>query len=199
FTTDKCYVFTDLGTLRFLQSNGGAQNLKTLTRFNDPSARGGREALINVFHAYGINPAKFPNPATTKTDATGAKLFLDFLTQPSTQQAMGDFLKNNAEQTFVPAAAPALTGAFGSDEAKAGKKVKITGHLANVVPGYPALNGATVNLLRADSDSPLAFPKVVASTKTDATGDYTFKVKLKPGKDYRVAVGSITKLELPSL
>jgi tungstate transport system substrate-binding protein len=199
FTNGNCYVFTDRGTYKNLRAQGLAQNLKIVTRDNDPAARGGRDALINVFHAYGVNPAKFADPSATKTDATAAKLFLDYLTSPSTQQAMGDFLRNGTDQVFVPAAAPKLTGAFSSEEAKDGKKVTITGNVANAVPGYPALNGVTVNLLQADSDSPLAFPKVVATTTSDATGNFTFKEKLKAGKNFRVSVGSIKKLELPSL
>src|SRR5262245_49739965 len=108
FPNGNCYVFTDRGTYKYMQSQGLAQNLKIVTRDNSPAARGGREALINVFHAYGVNPAKFPNPSATKTDPTAAKLFLDYLTSPSTQQAMGDFLRNGTDQVFVPAAAPKL-------------------------------------------------------------------------------------------
>jgi tungstate transport system substrate-binding protein len=199
FPNGNCYVFTDRGTLKYLQSTGAATNLKILTRNNSPSARGGTDALVNVFHAYGVNPAKFANPSTTKTDPVAAKLFLDFMTSSTTQAAIGQHLAAGGDPAFIPAANPKLTGAFTKDTVTSGKKVKIKGNVANVVPGYPALSGVSVNLLQSRSASPLSLPEVVATTTTDATGNYKFKTKLEGGQYYRVGFGQISKIELPAL
>ena len=198
FPNGHCYVFTDRGTYKALRSQGLAQGLKIVTRDNAATARGRQDALVNVFHAYGVNPAAVP-PGSTKTDPVAAKLFLDFLTSATTQAAIGAHLAADGDMAFIPSAAPKLTGGFATETAKTGKKVKVTGNVSNVVPGYPALNGVTVKLLEAASSSPFSIPKVVATTTTDATGNYTFKEKLRSGKHYRVATDTISKVELPTL
>jgi tungstate transport system substrate-binding protein len=200
FTNGNCYVFTDRGTYKNLRAQGLAQNLKIVTRDNNPAARGGRDALINVFHAYGVNPAKFANPAATKTDPVAAKLFLDFITSTTTQEAIGAFLAEDGDQAFIPAAAPVNTTEPTLKAYAEGRKVKIKGAIANAVPGYPSLGGVPVTLLRVDAGNPLAVPKVVARATTDATGAYTLKKKqLKTGYAYRVGVPQIAKVELTTL
>jgi tungstate transport system substrate-binding protein len=198
YPNGNCYVFTDRGTLKFLQSQGIATNLKIVTRNNTPTARGGRDALINVFHAYGVNRASVP--AGSKTDPTGAKLFLDYMTSAAGQASMQAFLSDNgADPTFVASAAPKLTAEVKQDTVTPGKKIKVKGNISNVVPGYPALGDEPVNLLQSKGSSLLAVPKTVETVRTDAAGNYVFKHKLKAGYTYRVGVPSITKLELPNL
>jgi tungstate transport system substrate-binding protein len=200
FPQGNCYVFTDRGTYKNLRAQGLAQNLKIVTRDNNPAARGGRDALINVFHAYGVNPAKFANPAATKTDPVAAKLFLDFITSTTTQEAIGAFLAEDGDQAFIPAAAPVNTTEPTLTSYSEGRKAVIKGAIANAVPGYPTLSGVPVNLLRVSASNPLAVPKVVATTTTDANGAYKLrKASLKTGFDYRVGVPQIAKVELPLL
>lgn len=198
FPNGNCYVFTDRGTYKNLRAQGLAQNLKIVTRDNTATARGGRDALINVFHAYGVNPTKFANPANTKTDPVAARLFLDFITSTSVQSAIGAYLSEGNDPTFTPAAAPITTLTASPKKVKAGKKYTISGTIANAVPGYPTLAGVTVDLQRATSSSPLAVPATVATTTTDANGAFTFRTKLKAG-GYRVGIPQFTKIELPTL
>ncbi|QIG41845.1 hypothetical protein G5V58_02770 [Nocardioides anomalus] len=195
----KCYVFTDRGTYKYLRSTGQAQNLKIVTRDNSSGARGGRDALINVFHAYAVNPAKFADPSTTKTDPVAAKLFLDFLTSPATQSAIGAHLASDGDAAFVPSASPQLSASFASTSFKAGRKTTITGTLANAVPGYPALGGVTVSLQEFSGSSPLSVPKTVKQATTDATGAFSMKYRVRPGKVYRVGTAENSKVELPNL
>lgn len=192
-----CYVFTDRGTYKNLRAQGLAQNLKVVTRDNDAAARGGRDALINVFHAYGVNPAKFAT--ANKTDAVAAKTFLDFMTATSTQAAIGAWLGGDGDQAFIPAAAPVTTFDLKTDKVKLGSKSTITGSIANAVPGYPALGGVPVTLLQASSGSALAVPRVVATATTDATGAFRFTKKLKQDRTYRVGVPQIDKIEIATL
>lgn len=199
FPNGNCYIFTDRGTLKYLQSQGGAQNLKVLTRDNATTARGGRDALINVFHAYAVNPAKFANPSSTKTDPVAATAFLDFMTSSATQTAIGSFLAEGDDPAFIPSATPVIEAALKKDTIKAGKKSTIKGSIANAVPGYPALNGVSVSLLEAKTSSFAQVPKTVATATTDATGAFTLKHKLKAGRFYRIGVPQIAKAELPNL
>jgi ABC-type tungstate transport system permease subunit len=199
YPNGNCYVFTDRGTYAYLKATNAISNLQVVTRSNDPNARGGTDALYNFFHAYAINPAAIPAGPGNQVDTVAGKLFLDFITSPAEQQAMGNYLNGTNDGPFIPAAAPKLTTSLKGGQVKVGKKSTITGQLTNNMPGYPALNGVTVNLLEAASSSPLAIPKIVAQATTDATGGYAIKAELRGGKFYSVGVGSITKVEKPEL
>lgn len=189
-----CYVLTDRGTFQYLKSVDRAQHLKIVTRDNDDTSRGGQSLLVNSFHAYGINPAMFPDPSATNTDPVAAKLFLNWITSADTQEKVGQFL-DPSDPPFIPSAAPTLTGSQLPKAVKAGSKVKVTGKLANVVPGMPALNGEKVSLMRVPTAFPGSTPTKVTTAKTNKKGKFSLTFKPTINATYSLSVGRIVKIE----
>lgn len=58
----------------------------------------GEASLLNIYHVLQVNPEKFP-----KVNSEGAKAFVDFMINPSTQQLIGNFGKDKFGQAlFYP-------------------------------------------------------------------------------------------------
>lgn len=58
----------------------------------------GDASLLNIYHVMQVNPEKFP-----KVNKDGAKAFVDFLINPSTQKVIGEFGKDKfAQSLFFP-------------------------------------------------------------------------------------------------
>jgi tungstate transport system substrate-binding protein len=183
-----CYVLTDRGTYQYLASTGALSTLKIVVRDNADAARGGVPALVNSFHAYAINPDKFTDPdVKAGINRQGATDFLNWLTSPVGQAAVGSYLNSTNDAPFLPSAAPSLEVSRAPARVSAGGSVTVTGTLANVVPGTPAL------------DTPRAGPGVgqvtAATATTDAQGGFTLRYKPSRSLFYSVTVGQITKIE----
>jgi tungstate transport system substrate-binding protein len=182
-----CYVLTDRGTFNFLQSTGAAQNLHIVTRDNSAAARGGATFLVNTFHAYVLNPARFAGNTNVQINVAGATAFLNWVTSPAGQAAVAGFLGDTHDPPFLPSASPRLTAAGLPATIDADQPVTVSGHLQNVVPGTPALGGVTVTL--ATPAGP------VATGTTDAGGNYSLAFSPVANASYTVSTGQITKIE----
>lgn len=189
FTGGNCYVLTDRGTFAYLQSNNQLSNLQIVTRDNGASAKGGITMLVNSFHAYAINPAKFPG-VTIHSDA--ATLLLNWITSPAGQAAIGNFLP--ADPPFIPDAAPKVTiTSAPTSPVTTGSPVKVTARLTNVVPGTPALSGVTVKLTsQADGATSVA---TVATGVTDASGSVTLSYTPSVNAIYRLTTDQLLRVE----
>jgi tungstate transport system substrate-binding protein len=193
-----CYVLTDRGTFDYLSSGtdpaGSIPNLKVVTRGPQASsAPGGEYALINYFHVYIINPSK---PGET-VNLTAAKDFVNFLTSPSLQSQLKNYLPSvdPGGPPFVADASPILTASGIPHSYRAGQKVTVKGTLTNAEIGYPVLSGKTVTV--DEVKGALLVP--VAHGKTSSTGAY--KIKLVPPTTgrYEVTTGQISQIENASL
>ncbi|ROQ37145.1 ABC-type tungstate transport system permease subunit [Frondihabitans sp. PhB188] len=180
FGDDDCYVFTDRGTYQYLVSTKAVSNLKILTRDNSDSAPGTSTALVNSFHAYAVNPDAVP--AGSQINTAGAKAFLNWITSPTGQTAVGKFLAADDDPPFIPSAAPSITNAKLASTVVFGKPLTFSGTLANVTPGTPALAGKTVDLYAVPSPTPDATAKKVATGTTDENGKY--KIAFTPKLNY---------------
>ncbi|GGF33266.1 hypothetical protein GCM10011519_03410 [Marmoricola endophyticus] len=189
-----CYVFTDRGTYAYLQSQGQAKNLQIVARDNAASAPGGADLLVNSFHGYAINPAKFDGGG--QVSAANAKKFLDFLTSPEEQKKIGAYLGTGRSAGFIPSAAPLNTSDALPTKVTAGSTVTIRGGIANATPGTPTLSGVPVDLYAATSGGQ---PTKVDSFTSNSVGRYIFSVKPTQGTTYSVRTPQITKIENAAL
>ena len=83
----KAYTLTDRGT--FMAHRSG-QSMRIVFE-GDP-------VLLNVYHAYAVNPARHP-----KTNLAGARAFVSFMASPSTQQAIGQFGRSRfGRSLYIP-------------------------------------------------------------------------------------------------
>ena len=189
-----CYAFTDRGTFSYLQSQGQAQNLQIVARDNSASATGGADLLVNSFHGYAINPAKFSGGA--QVDSARAKVLLDFITSEAEQKKIGAYLGTGRQAGFIPSAAP--TTAIGTlpKTVAAGGTVRVATKITNSTPGTPALNGVPVSLYGAVKGAAV---KQLASRVTDAAGYVSFPVKPGQSTSYEVRTPKITKIENSTL
>jgi tungstate transport system substrate-binding protein len=196
-----CYVLTDRGTFNFLQSTNAISNLKIVTRDNDAAAPGGGTLLVNSFHAYAISPAKFAADPNVKINLPGVTAFLNWVTSPAGQRAVGAFLSAGGDPPFHPDAAPVLTSTAVKPVKKGGHPFTVSGTLSNVVPGTPALSGVKVSLMRVNGTGPAATAArtEVASATTNAAGKYTITYTPPATHRYYVSVGPLSKIENASL
>jgi tungstate transport system substrate-binding protein len=195
-----CYVLTDRGTYQYMASTGALSTLKIVVRNNDATARGGIPALVNSFHAYAINPDAFNDPGVKAgINLTGAKDFLNWLSSPAGQAAVGSYLNASNDAPFLPSAAPKLTVTPAPASVKSGSAIDLTGTLSNVVPGTPHLDGVPVTLVSQPAIGPGIAATTVATATTDASGNYAFHFTPRTSLNYRVDVGQITKIENSSL
>jgi tungstate transport system substrate-binding protein len=191
-----CYVITDRGTFECLISSscgGGSAaptNLKIVTRNNSASAKGGATLLINSFHAYAINPAKFAGNPNVQINSTAAKDFLNFITSPTLQAQLKTFLGATNDPPFIADAAPSITGSF-PKTVRGGKKITVAGTIANAVPGTPPLAGKTVALTEGGV--------FIASGQTDSTGAYSIKFSPSSTGSYQVSTPAIAQIENSTL
>lgn len=87
----RAYTLTDRGTYLALRTRLG---LKILNQ--------GDTRLLNVYHAYVVNPQRHD-----RVNASGARRFVEFLVAPETQRAIGEFKrKEYGEPLFFPDALP---------------------------------------------------------------------------------------------
>lgn len=166
-----CYVFTDRGTYDYLASTGALSTVR-------PVVEGDSGLLVNSFHAYAINPDAVPDGS--KVNSAAATAFLDWITSPTGQKAVGSYLAETGDAPFRPDAAPVI-------RLDATVRNAIAGTLANVVPGTPPLSGQKVTLEVAG--------KPVASALTDAQGRFSIAHARPAGSDCALTTGPITQVE----
>ena len=179
FSSGACYTLADRGTFNNVVTLGEAPNLEIVSQNNNgPGALGGFDLLLNPYHVYAVNPAKFA-PGTI--NIAGAMAFLNFLSEPSTQQAIADYpsAKNPA---FYPEVYPDLTVGKGvPTSAKASKTLTVNGV---VIPNYfldPPITGAEVDLIRAGDPG-----TIIATTTVQANGSYSLSFQPTRSDDYEV-------------
>jgi tungstate transport system substrate-binding protein len=194
-----CYVITDRGTFACLASAacaGGSAapgNLKIVTRDNSASAKGGDTLLINSFHAYAVDPAKFAGSSNVQINSTAAVDFLNFITSPSFQAQLRGFLGATSDPPFIADAAPVITASSSPSRVIAGTPITVTGKIVNPVPGTPALAGDTVTVSEVGSGLAAGVP--VASGQTDPTGAFSITFSPPSTGRYQVSSGRITQVE----
>jgi tungstate transport system substrate-binding protein len=198
-----CYVITDRGTFQCLTSAscaGGSAaptNLKIVTRDNSAAAKGGNTLLINSFHAYAINPAKFAGNPNVQINSTAAQAFLRFITSQSFQVQLKRFLGSTNDPPFIADAAPAITANSFPHKITGGRMITVKGKIANLVPGTPALAGKTLAVSEVGSGLAVGVP--IASGKTDAAGAYSITFSPPSTGLYQVSTGQITQIENSTL
>jgi tungstate transport system substrate-binding protein len=192
-----CYVLTDRGTYEYLLSTGAISHLKLVTSDNAATAPGGNTLLINSFHAYAINPAKFASDPGVQINLAGAEAFLNWVTSPAAQAAVGAFEASGAQHhgPFLPDAAPKLTASKLPAKTPVGTSLTVKGAVTNVVPGTPPLAGVQVSLLAAKGAAAAA---PVATTTTTATGSYALHYRPDANARYTVATPEISQIEIPT-
>ncbi|HTU85355.1 MAG TPA: substrate-binding domain-containing protein [Solirubrobacteraceae bacterium] len=194
-----CYVLTDRGTYDYLSSGtdpaGTIPNLKIVTRGpQSAGAPGGADALINYFHVYIINP----NKPGEDVNLQGAEDFVNFLTSPSFQAQLKDYLANTSDPAgppFVATASPHLTASGFPKNYHVGKPATVSGQLTNAEVGYPALAGKTVTI--DEVKGALVIP--VASGTTNSTGHYTIKFIPPATGSYEATTAQISQIENATL
>jgi tungstate transport system substrate-binding protein len=202
-----CYAFTDRGTYECLVSAtcaGAAaapMNLKIVTRDNSQTAKGGSTLLINSFHAYAINPAKFAGNPNVQINSAAAEDFLDYITSPSFQAQLKTYLGATNDPPFIADAAPSvtITSSHGKFPARVtgGAKITVRGTIANLVPGTPPLAGQTVAVSEVVSGVAAGIP--IATGRTDAAGAYRISFSPPDTGSYQVSTGQITQVENSTL
>lgn len=190
-----CYVLTDRGTFNYLVSTSAINDLQIVTRDNAASARGGQALLVNSFHAYAIDPDKFAGVPGVAINSEAAVAFLDWVTSPAGQAAVGNYLNGSADAPFLPSAAPAVTATTVPASVKAGETLTVRGRIHNVVPGTPPLAGETVRLMGVPLSDPGAPAVRLARTTTKSNGGFVFTTVPRRGYSYTVDVPAITKIE----
>ena len=173
-----CYVLTDRGTFSYLESTGALSNLQIVTRDNSAEARGGAGLLVNSFHAYAVNPAKFGGDAGLNPE--GATALLDWLTSAEGQQAVGGYLDESGDPPFLPSASPTITWLRTPGP--------LRGVLTNPVPGTPPLAGVELTVTLSDR---------TVKVTTDETG--MFGVAGPWSGPVTVQVPAITQIENDTL
>jgi tungstate transport system substrate-binding protein len=196
-----CYVFTDRGTFECLMTAscaGGSAaptNLQIVGNNNSASARGGNTLLVNSFHAYAINPAKFASNPNVAINSTAAEDLLNFLQSPGFQVQLKSYLAGTGGAPFIADASPLITGKL-PKRAQAGKKITVSGSVSNVVPGTPAIVGAKVTLSEVVSGLAAGIP--IASAKTNSKGAYKLSFVAPSTGSYQLTTPQLTQVEIPS-
>lgn len=190
---NSCYVLTDRGTFDYLASGtdpaGQIPNLSIVTRDDTASAPGGQYGLVNYFHGYIINPKK---PDQT-VNLTAAKDFMNFITSPTIQQKISTYLAHTSDPggaPFIPTASPTIKAKLPKNYT-GGKKVKLTGSVANAQPGFPAPSGVRVSVNRVVGSATVP----VASAKTNKSGKFTINFTPPVTGKYSLSTPTITMVE----
>jgi tungstate transport system substrate-binding protein len=187
FPNGGCYTIVDRGTFnRQLNLNPPTvTNLKIVADKNTGLARGGTGLLLNPFHAYAVNPAKF-SPGTI--DLAGAKAFLDYLTSPELQARLASY-PNTAQPALFADALPSFTNVSSvPSSVNAGDTVKVTGQLHNLFPGSAPVSGAPLTLDRASNLISLFFTPL-SSGRSASGGSFSLSAPMKRTAALRVSFG----------
>ena len=190
-----CYVFTDRGTYASLASSGTIPNLQIVTRDNGATAPGGATQLINYFHAYVINPAKFTGQPNIQINLPAALAFVNYLTSPAFQSQLKSYLNGSNDPPFVADASPIITAAGIPAVDPPGARVTVTGSVINAEPGFPPLANVPVTVSQLTSGLPVP----VGSGSTDANGHYSIGFAPTSSGNFQVSTGLITQIEIASL
>jgi tungstate transport system substrate-binding protein len=184
FSGGACYEMTDRGTFNRLVALGTVTALIVVSDKNTADAPGGTNLLLNPFSAYVVNPAKVTN---VQLNVDGAKAFVDFLTSADFQKELATY-PSATNPAFFADAMPSIT-ISGPPPAKvtAGKPLSVSGSIANLLPGAPAISGATVQLQTAPSLA-APTPVTVGQATTDASGKFTISGPLNASGPLQVAV-----------
>ncbi|MBS1882475.1 MAG: substrate-binding domain-containing protein [Actinobacteria bacterium] len=172
FAGGNCYEMTDRGTFNRNVANGNVTNMKIVTQDNEASAPGGANLLTNPFTFYMINPAKEPG---ISLNAEGAKALAEYLTSEAFQSRLASF-PSTTSPAFFADAHPRMTATSVSGTLSAGSPFTVSGSLANLLPGAPAMGGVPVNLQQAPFPAVGQAPtySTIATTTTDSAGSYSF-------------------------
>jgi tungstate transport system substrate-binding protein len=190
FSSHACYTITDRGTFNRLVSLGTVTNLQVLAARNDPSARGGQNLLINSFHAYAVNPAKFPF-----VNLAGALAFLDYLTSPAFQARLASY-PTTANPAFFADARPLVKNVVHPSPVTRGDgKLHFRGNIASALPGHAALSGAKISLIRITGTK----LKTVGTSVLDDTDQYSFSIPAARTGGYRISVPAIQDMQSTTL
>jgi tungstate transport system substrate-binding protein len=170
FSSGACYTLTDRGTYNNLLSNGSISLVIVSQENTGANAKGGIGLLTNSYHAYAVNPQKEPG---VNINLAGALAFLNYLTSPATQAAIGAY-PSTSMPAFLPDAAPVVKITTKVPKKVAsGASVTVSG---TDVPNYhldPSNVGAPVLLVNAASPS-----TTIASSTVNPDG--TFSLTFDP-------------------
>jgi tungstate transport system substrate-binding protein len=194
YSGGNCYTLTDRGTYQYLVSTNAISKLQIVARNNSASARGGSTLLVNSFHAYAINPAKFANDPNVHLNLTAAEDFLNWVTSPAAQQQVASFEADQPEGApFLPDAAPVLTvSPQAPKHVIAGDPVTVKGTLTNVVAGTPPLAGVQVSLNSTTGDHQTALD----TSTTSAKGHFTLRYHPTTAARLAVSTPQISQIEV---
>jgi tungstate transport system substrate-binding protein len=171
FKGGNCYDITDRGTFNRLIANGAVTGLKIVSEKNEATAPGGPNLLTNPFDVCIVNPAKVPGVAI---NVEGAQALVAYLTSEAFQTRLASFPNTTSPAFFADAhprmtAGPAVTGTV-----KAGTPLTVSGAVANLLPGAPAVAGTPILLQRFQSLNAGEAPRytTIASGVTGVDGSY---------------------------
>jgi tungstate transport system substrate-binding protein len=193
-----CYVLTDRGTYDYLQSTNAIHSLQIVTRDNAASSTGGSTLLVNSFHGYVINPAKFSAGVAAGINVPAATAFLNWVTSPAGQKAVGSYLNGSKDAPFLPDASPVVTTAKLPASLAGGGRIKLTGKITNPVPGAPPLAGKKVTLSMTPTyvaAHHLRVTTAVQTVLTNVNGAFTFRYQPKANATYTVSTSQISQIE----
>ena len=174
FTSGACYTLTDRGTFNAVASRGVADQLAVVSTGNTRAgAIGGADLMANPYHAYAVNPKKFPN---LHLNLRGALAFLDYLTSAETQARIGAY-PSRTNPAFVPDARPVIRVSESVPKTAAmGSNLTVTGTLRPRFQLDPSLTGEPVMLRHVGSTVDLA----TGTVGPDGAFRLTFTVR-RPG------------------
>ena len=149
FASGACYTLTDRGTFNAVASRGVVDQLVVVASGNTGAgAIGGADLMANPYHAYAVNPKKFPS---LHLNLRGALAFLDYLTSLETQAKIGTD-PSRVNPAFVPDARPVIQVSRPVPKTAAlGSKLTVTGTLRPRFPLDPPLTGEPVMLRHVGS------------------------------------------------
>jgi hypothetical protein len=188
-------VLTDRGTFQYLQSIHAIHGLRIATQHNAAAARGGSTLLVNSFHVYAVNPARFADDSDVHVNVAGATAFIQWLTSPEAQAAVGAYMPGHRGPPFIPDAAPSISVAAPKPLAGS-NRLAVTGSIRNVAPGTPPLSGVRMTLTAAQ---PGAIPQPVVAATTDSHGRFTLRFRPSRGARFTVQSPPVSKIENPTL
>jgi tungstate transport system substrate-binding protein len=192
---NNCYVLTDRGTYQYLVDQHELKDMTVVADDNAATAPGGPTLLVNSFHAYAVNPAKFTGKSGVHINLAGATALLNWLTSPAGQAAVSGYQQSDpGGPSFIGDAHPALRASRSPSGTAAGGQVTVRGRLVNIVPGTPALNGVRITLSGRTAAG--SSPTEVTSATTDADGRFVLRFNPESGVAYTVSSPSISKIEI---